>query len=44
MPSSRRESVVLLSPGQTLAVHTRTQADEDWPHATKKCVLNLLIE
>ncbi|PAV18262.1 hexokinase [Pyrrhoderma noxium] len=37
MPASRRGSgSVTLPSGQTLAIHTRTQDEEDLPHATKK--------
>lgn len=40
MPASRRGSgSVTLPSGQTLAIHTRTQDEEDLPHATKKYVL-----
>lgn len=39
MPASRRGSgSVTLPSGQTLTVHTRTQDEEDLPHATEKCV------
>ena len=40
MPASRRGSgSVVLPSGQTIAIHTRTQDEEDLPHATKKYVL-----
>ena len=40
MPVSRRGSgSVVLPSGQTIAIHTRTQDEEDLPHATKKYVL-----
>jgi len=39
MPASRRGSgSVTLLTGQTIAIHTRTQDEEDLPHATKKYV------
>ncbi len=38
MPTSRRGSgSVTLPTGQVLAIHHRTQDEEDLPHATKKC-------
>ncbi|KAI0039975.1 hexokinase [Auriscalpium vulgare] len=43
MPSSRRGSgTVTLPTGQLLAVHTRTQDEEDLPHATKKTMADHL--
>ena len=40
MPASRRGSgSVVLPSGQTIAIHTRTQDEEDLPHATKKYAL-----
>ncbi|KAA1475225.1 hexokinase [Dentipellis sp. KUC8613] len=43
MPASRRGSgSVTLPSGQTLAVHTRTQDEEDLPHATKKTMADHL--
>jgi hexokinase len=40
MPASRRGSgSVVLASGQTIAIHTRTQDEEDLPHATKKYAL-----
>ncbi|KAJ7644422.1 hexokinase [Roridomyces roridus] len=40
MPASRRGSgSVVLPSGQTMAMHTRTQDEEDLPHATKKFTL-----
>ncbi|KAF7313096.1 Phosphotransferase [Mycena kentingensis (nom. inval.)] len=43
MPASRRGSgsIVLLT-GQTMAMHTRTQDEEDLPHATKKTMADHL--
>ncbi|KAH8829215.1 hexokinase [Flagelloscypha sp. PMI_526] len=43
MPASRRGSgSVTLPSGQTMAMHTRTQGDEDLPHATKKTMADHL--
>ncbi|KAI5118647.1 hypothetical protein M0805_002567 [Coniferiporia weirii] len=43
MPASRRGSgSVTLPSGQTLAIHTRTQDEEDLPHATKKTMADHL--
>ncbi|KAI6132871.1 hexokinase [Pisolithus thermaeus] len=43
MPASRRGSgSVILPSGQTLAIHTRTQDEEDLPHATKKTMADHL--
>ncbi|TFK52800.1 hexokinase [Heliocybe sulcata] len=43
MPASRRGSgAVTLPTGQTLAFHTRTQDEEDLPHATKKTMADHL--
>ncbi|KAI0055370.1 hexokinase [Artomyces pyxidatus] len=43
MPSSRRGSgSVTLPTGQVLAIHTRTQDEEDLPHATKKTMADHL--
>ncbi|EIM87021.1 hexokinase [Stereum hirsutum FP-91666 SS1] len=43
MPASRRGSgSVTLPSGQTLTVHTRTQDEEDLPHATKKTMADHL--
>ncbi|KAF9224913.1 hexokinase [Gyrodon lividus] len=43
MPSSRRGSgSVILPSGQTIAIHTRTQDEEDLPHATKKTMADHL--
>ncbi|KZP17034.1 hexokinase [Athelia psychrophila] len=43
MPPSRRGSgSVTLPSGMTLAIHTRTQDDEDLPHATKKTMADHL--
>ncbi|KZS86755.1 hexokinase [Sistotremastrum niveocremeum HHB9708] len=43
MPSSRRGSgSVVLPSGQTLAYHTRTQDEEDLPHANKKTMADHL--
>lgn len=40
MPASRRGSgSVILPSGQTIAIHTRTQDEEDLPHATKRYAL-----
>jgi len=40
MPASRRGSGTLKLPsGHIMTIHTRTQDEEDLPHATKKCVL-----
>lgn len=44
MPPSRRGSgSVTLPSGMTLAIHTRTQDDEDLPHATKKYALRCIL-
>ncbi|KAG9308315.1 hexokinase [Chiua virens] len=43
MPASRRGSGSLVLPsGQTIAIHTRTQDEEDLPHATKKTMADHL--
>jgi hexokinase len=43
MPASRRGSgSVVLASGQTIAIHTRTQDEEDLPHATKKTMADHL--
>ncbi|ETW77625.1 hypothetical protein HETIRDRAFT_389219 [Heterobasidion irregulare TC 32-1] len=43
MPASRRGSgSVTLPTGQVLAIHTRTQDEEDLPHATKKTMADHL--
>jgi len=43
MPASRRGSgSVTLLTGQTIAIHTRTQDEEDLPHATKKTMADHL--
>ncbi|KAF9238084.1 hexokinase [Melanogaster broomeanus] len=43
MPVSRRGSgSVVLPSGQTIALHTRTQDEEDLPHATKKTMADHL--
>ncbi|KIK90660.1 hypothetical protein PAXRUDRAFT_831504 [Paxillus rubicundulus Ve08.2h10] len=43
MPASRRGSgSVILPSGQTIAIHTRTQDEEDLPHATKKTMADHL--
>jgi len=43
MPASRRGSgSVVLPSGQTIAIHTRTQDEEDLPHATKKTMADHL--
>jgi hexokinase len=43
MPASRRGSgSIILPTGQTLAIHTRTQDEEDLPHATKKTMADHL--
>jgi len=46
MPASRRGSgSVVLPSGQTIAIHTRTQDEEDLPHATKRYVARVdLVE
>lgn len=44
MPASRRGSgSVTLLTGQTIAIHTRTQDEEDLPHATKKYAISFLV-
>lgn len=41
MPASRRGSgSFTLLTGQTIAIHTRTQDEEDLPHATKRYVVS----
>ncbi|KAG1769764.1 hexokinase [Suillus occidentalis] len=43
MPASRRGSgSFTLTTGQTIAIHTRTQDEEDLPHATKKTMADHL--
>ncbi|KAF8188801.1 hexokinase [Mycena galopus ATCC 62051] len=43
MPASRRGSgSIVLPSGQTMAMHTRTQDEEDLPHATKKTMADHL--
>ncbi|KAL5501265.1 HXK1_3 [Sanghuangporus vaninii] len=43
MPASRRGSgSITLPSGATLAIHTRTQDEEDLPHATKKTIADHL--
>lgn len=46
MPASRRGSgSFTLTTGQTIAIHTRTQDEEDLPHATKKYVeLSIILD
>jgi hypothetical protein len=45
MVASRRGSgSVTLPSGVTMAFHTRTHAEEDLPHATKKYVARAIIE